>query len=71
MFTHRTILISWLALSCVIAGLGQATAQVYPSRPLTMPVPLAPGGPLDTQARILAERMRAALLRTTAICFSE
>jgi tripartite-type tricarboxylate transporter receptor subunit TctC len=61
MFTHRTILISWLALSCVIAGLGQATAQVYPSRPLTMLVPLAPGGPLDTQARILAERMRASL----------
>jgi tripartite-type tricarboxylate transporter receptor subunit TctC len=52
---------SWLALTCLISGLDQAAAQTYPSRPLTLLVPLAPGGPLDTQARILAERMRTYL----------
>jgi tripartite-type tricarboxylate transporter receptor subunit TctC len=38
-----------------------ALAQPYPSRPITMVVPLAPGGPVDTLARILAEPMRASL----------
>src|SRR5215813_3947997 len=35
-----------------------ATAQAYPSRPITMIVPFAAGGPSDTIARILAENMR-------------
>jgi tripartite-type tricarboxylate transporter receptor subunit TctC len=38
-----------------------APAQTYPSRPITMVVPFAPGGPLDTVARITAESMRATL----------
>jgi tripartite-type tricarboxylate transporter receptor subunit TctC len=38
-----------------------ASAQPYPSRPITMVVPLAAGGPLDTLARILAEPMRVSL----------
>jgi tripartite-type tricarboxylate transporter receptor subunit TctC len=37
------------------------SAQPYPSRPITMVVPLAAGGPLDTLARILAEPMRVSL----------
>ena len=56
----RTLLSSMaivLAAGCV----GPAWAQVYPSRPITIVVPLAAGGPLDTLARILAEPMRAAL----------
>ena len=35
-----------------------AWAQAYPSRPITMIVPFAAGGPSDTIARILAENMR-------------
>jgi tripartite-type tricarboxylate transporter receptor subunit TctC len=35
-----------------------AEAQTYPSRPLTMIVPVAAGGPMDSVARIMAERMR-------------
>jgi tripartite-type tricarboxylate transporter receptor subunit TctC len=38
-----------------------ANAQAYPSRPITMIMPLAAGGVLDTLARILAERMRHSL----------
>ena len=38
-----------------------ASAQVYPSRPITMNVPFAAGGPLDTIARVIAEPLRAAL----------
>ena len=36
-------------------------AQPYPSRPLTMIVPFPAGGPTDTLARILSERMRTSL----------
>jgi tripartite-type tricarboxylate transporter receptor subunit TctC len=38
-----------------------ARAQAYPTRPITMNVPFAAGGPTDTVARIVAERMRLSL----------
>jgi tripartite-type tricarboxylate transporter receptor subunit TctC len=38
-----------------------ATAQAYPSRPITMIVPFAAGGPMDARGRVLAERMRKSL----------
>jgi tripartite-type tricarboxylate transporter receptor subunit TctC len=46
-----------LAAICI----SPASAQPYPSRPVTIVVPLAAGGPLDTLARILAEPMRLSL----------
>jgi tripartite-type tricarboxylate transporter receptor subunit TctC len=45
-------------------GLGSADpafAQPYPSRPITLVVPYAAGGPADAIARIVAERMRRSL----------
>src|SRR5215468_1894049 len=54
-------LFSLIAVVLAVSGVDQASAQVYPSRPITMVVPLAPGGPLDTIARILAEPMRISL----------
>src|SRR5215467_564716 len=38
-----------------------ARAQTYPTRPMTMVVPYSAGGPTDTIARIMAERMRTSL----------
>jgi tripartite-type tricarboxylate transporter receptor subunit TctC len=42
----------------VLPGSRLARAQGYPSRPITMIVPFAAGGPTDTLARIISERMR-------------
>ena len=44
-----------------------AQAQNYPSRPVTIVVPFAAGGPTDTIARVMGERMRASLGHTVVI----
>jgi tripartite-type tricarboxylate transporter receptor subunit TctC len=38
-----------------------AWAQTYPTRPITMIVPLAAGGGIDVTGRVLADRMRRSL----------
>jgi tripartite-type tricarboxylate transporter receptor subunit TctC len=43
------------------AAMRIARAQSYPSRPITVVVPAAAGGPSDTIMRIIAERMRGFL----------
>jgi tripartite-type tricarboxylate transporter receptor subunit TctC len=48
------------ALGCAWASV-QATAQDYPSRPITVVVPFPAGGPSDTLVRILGEQMRGSL----------
>ena len=44
-----------------IAVLGTGWAQTYPTRPITLVVPFAAGGPVDVVARILQEPMRRSL----------
>lgn len=44
-----------------------ALAQGFPTRPLVMVVPFAAGGPTDTLARIMAERMGRALKQTMVV----
>jgi tripartite-type tricarboxylate transporter receptor subunit TctC len=44
-----------------------AWAQTYPSRPVTVIVPFAAGGPSDVLARVLGERMRAELNQTVIV----
>ncbi len=51
-------LIIMAAWSVAVTRLNAAS---YPSRPITLIVPSAPGGPTDTLARILAESMRQTL----------
>jgi tripartite-type tricarboxylate transporter receptor subunit TctC len=50
----------WAALA-VLTLSGQALAQNFPSRPITIIVPFSAGGPSDAMARILAERMKVTL----------
>ena len=48
--------ISAVAIAVSLAGIGSASAQPYPLRPITLGIAFAAGGPGDTLARILAER---------------
>ena len=55
---HKALLASLCILTAVT---GHAFSQAYPSRPITIVVPFAAGGPTDTIARIMGERIRAAV----------
>jgi tripartite-type tricarboxylate transporter receptor subunit TctC len=55
-----------LALT-MLAGICDAGAQNYPSRPITIIVPYSAGGPTDTLARLMAEHMRSSLGQSLVI----
>jgi tripartite-type tricarboxylate transporter receptor subunit TctC len=57
----RELALGSLAIAATLEFAAAATAQVYPSRPITMIVPFSAGGPGDTLTRILVDRMRASL----------
>lgn len=62
MLQRRTL--TALALSLVAASLlsvPAARAAEFPTRPITLVVPFAPGGPTDTVGRLIAERMSSDL----------
>src|SRR5436309_4090723 len=50
-----------LALAATLAGSASAPAQNYPARPITVIVPLPPGGAVDVLARLLGDHMRMTL----------
>lgn len=50
-----------LAALAILAFTGIASAEKYPSHPITIVVPFAAGGPSDAMARILGERMKQSL----------
>jgi putative tricarboxylic transport membrane protein len=52
---------SFAASALVLVIAGAAAAQDYPTRPVTMVVPFAPGGPIDVLGRILAPALGEAL----------
>jgi tripartite-type tricarboxylate transporter receptor subunit TctC len=56
-----------VALALAMSNIGTAAAQVYPSRPIMMDVPFAAGGPTDTIARVVAQRMSVSLGRSIVI----
>ena len=60
----KTMIAVALAAACAIGG---ANAQDYPSRFVTLVVPLATGGSTDTIARIIAEGMRPHLGQTVVV----
>jgi len=52
----------WITAALLVAaGMSVASAQTYPSHPITMIVPFAAGGPTDTLGRLLADRMKGTL----------
>jgi len=62
MFRVRSLILLLLAFPC-----GQALAEDYPSRPITMIVPFSAGGPGDVIARILGNSMSATLKQSIVI----
>ncbi len=57
----REPLLGSLVVAATLGFAATGTAQVYPSRAITIIVPFAAGGPSDTLTRILADRMRTSL----------
>jgi tripartite-type tricarboxylate transporter receptor subunit TctC len=55
------VVTTMVALACSHGAAAPASAQSYPSRPITLIVPFPPGGSTDVVGRIVAERMRASL----------
>ena len=53
--------ITWATCAALLILAADARAQPYPARPITMVVPFPAGGPTDTIARVVAERMRVSL----------
>jgi tripartite-type tricarboxylate transporter receptor subunit TctC len=61
---RRLVLVAALAAGASIAG---AQAQTYPARPVTLVVPIAAGGAVDTAARIFAEKLQEKLQQTFVV----
>jgi tripartite-type tricarboxylate transporter receptor subunit TctC len=62
---------NWLAGAAaavaLTAGPAWAQSEAWPARPVTLVVPFAPGGPTDTVARLLAERLQAQWKQTVVL----
>jgi tripartite-type tricarboxylate transporter receptor subunit TctC len=61
MFSKRIFLLAVIAVGGSLNAPGPASCETYPSRPITIVLPFAAGGPTDTLSRIIAERMRVSL----------
>lgn len=58
---HRRAALALLAATALGIRARGAAAQAFPARPIRLVVPYPPGGPLDSAARALAERVKDSL----------
>jgi tripartite-type tricarboxylate transporter receptor subunit TctC len=56
-----------IALAAALAAVGTASAQTYPSRPVTLTVGFAPGGGTDTVARVMQRKLGEYLGQTVVV----
>jgi tripartite-type tricarboxylate transporter receptor subunit TctC len=64
---RRFLLASAVAAAAVFGGTGSAWAQAYPTKPVKLVVPFAPGGTTDIVARVVAERIGSHLGQTLIV----
>ncbi len=62
---HMRFIAASLLIACAIPGV--AAAQDWPTKPITMIVPFAPGGATDISARILAEQLSKELGKSVVV----
>ncbi len=67
MFAKRSFPAALAAFALGLGAVGATRAQDYPSRPITLVVPFAAGGPSDAVGRIMAEGMRGSLGQAVAV----
>src|SRR5262245_65766278 len=66
MISRRRLLGATAAAATLLAA-GDASAQTYPNRPIKMVVPFPPGGPIDVMARLVGDRLSAAVGQSVVI----
>jgi len=65
--TLQLAIVPIAALALVAVSLPRALAQDYPSRPITLVVPLGPGGAMDVISRVLGQRLTERLGKPVVI----